>query len=349
MQIVSGQFLSDKRTGTYVEVDMFGLPADAVRRKWRTKIVPANGINPIYDDEPFLFKKVVLPELASLRIAAYEENGKVVGHRILPVVGLRPGYRHLSLRNESGQPLTLPTLFVHITVKDYVPDGLSDFADALANPIAYQSMIEKRSKQLMALTDEEENDLEVSNLDSKVASAVDNTHRKGSQMSDEKRPSGISQKDSIPSLSLNLSSIGSIKVSDPINGIVQKPQGFSACSSPAHPNARPLLRQDTYSIRLNQSARSLSDEAGNEKLLSLLESTEANLTTESLVKLKENNKVRKVVLKMEKEIQALKKKHEKLRDKEIYLIKQKEDKLILSQEKFKKDVKLGKKSLSIER
>lgn len=117
--------------------------------------MPANGINPIYDEEPFIFKKVVLPELASLRIAAYEEGGKMIGHRVLPVVGLRPGFRHVSLRNESGQPLLLPTLFVHVTVKDYIPDDLSELADALANPIAYQSMVEKRAKQLQALTGED--------------------------------------------------------------------------------------------------------------------------------------------------------------------------------------------------
>lgn len=44
--------------GTYVEVDMFGLPADTVRRKFRTKVVPGNGINPVYDEEPFVFRKV---------------------------------------------------------------------------------------------------------------------------------------------------------------------------------------------------------------------------------------------------------------------------------------------------
>lgn len=37
---------------------------------------------------------------------------------------------------------------------DYVPDGLSDFANALANPIKYQSELEKRSKQLSILTGE---------------------------------------------------------------------------------------------------------------------------------------------------------------------------------------------------
>ena len=340
--------MSDKRTGTYVEVDMFGLPADAVRRKWRTKIVAANGINPVYDDEPFVFKKVVLPELASLRIAAYEENGKFIGHRILPVVGLRPGYRHISLRNESGQPLTLPMHFVHITVKDYIPDGLSDFADALANPIAYQSMIEKRSKQLMALIDDEEIESEITSSDLKSTITCDTFGRKGPQLSDEKRSSSLNQKDSIPSLSLNLSSAATSKANDNINGVVQKSQVLSSCSSPAHPNARSLLRQDTYSIRLNQSSRSLSDEVGAEKPSYLLESSEAHLVADSLSKLKENNKVRKVIVKMEKEIQLLKKKHEKVRDKEIFLIQQKEGKLIISQEKSKKDVKLGKKSLSTE-
>ena len=32
------------------------------------------------------------------------------------------GYRHIKLRNESYQPLTLPTVFVDIVTKDYVPD-----------------------------------------------------------------------------------------------------------------------------------------------------------------------------------------------------------------------------------
>ena len=58
IQVISGQFLSDKKAGTYVEVDMFGLPADTVRKKFRTKTVPGNAINPVFDDPPFVFKKV---------------------------------------------------------------------------------------------------------------------------------------------------------------------------------------------------------------------------------------------------------------------------------------------------
>lgn len=52
-----------------------------------------------------------------MRITAYEEGGKFIGHRVLPVIGLCPGYRHVTLRTEMGQPLTLTTLFLCIVVK----------------------------------------------------------------------------------------------------------------------------------------------------------------------------------------------------------------------------------------
>ena len=58
LKVISGQWLSDKKVGTYVEVDMYGLPADTVRRKYKTKVVPNNTINPVYDEEAFEFKKV---------------------------------------------------------------------------------------------------------------------------------------------------------------------------------------------------------------------------------------------------------------------------------------------------
>ncbi|KMQ95644.1 1-phosphatidylinositol- -bisphosphate phosphodiesterase [Lasius niger] len=67
VQVIAGQFLSDKKVGTYVEVDMYGLPADTIKKEFRTRMVPANGLNPVYNEEPFLFRKVVLPDLAVLR------------------------------------------------------------------------------------------------------------------------------------------------------------------------------------------------------------------------------------------------------------------------------------------
>ena len=36
-----------------------------------------------------------------------------------------PGYRHISLRNELNQPQGLATIFVHLSVRDYVPDAFA--------------------------------------------------------------------------------------------------------------------------------------------------------------------------------------------------------------------------------
>lgn len=57
--MISGQFLSDKRVGTYVEVDLYGLPTDTVRKKFKTKIINSNGMNPVYDSDEFSFKRVM--------------------------------------------------------------------------------------------------------------------------------------------------------------------------------------------------------------------------------------------------------------------------------------------------
>uniref|UniRef100_A0A4W4FMP3 1-phosphatidylinositol 4,5-bisphosphate phosphodiesterase n=1 Tax=Electrophorus electricus TaxID=8005 RepID=A0A4W4FMP3_ELEEL len=155
VKIISGQFLSDKKVGTYVEVEMFGLPVDTKRKAFRTKTSPGNAVNTVWDEEPIVFKKVVLPTLASLRIAVYEDNGKMIGQRILPVYAIRPGYHYIGLRNEKNQTLTLPAVFVYIEVKDYVPDTFADVIEALSNPIRYINLMEQRASQLAALTQEE--------------------------------------------------------------------------------------------------------------------------------------------------------------------------------------------------
>lgn len=122
---------------------MYGLPTDTIRKEFRTKVVPANGLNPMYNEEPFCFRKVtflkiillhryylnvstkvVLPELAVLRIGVYNEEGKMLGQRILPFNDLQAGYRHISLKTEGNFPMSLPMLFCNIELKIYVPDGL---------------------------------------------------------------------------------------------------------------------------------------------------------------------------------------------------------------------------------
>ncbi|XP_071962625.1 1-phosphatidylinositol 4,5-bisphosphate phosphodiesterase beta-4-like isoform X2 [Antedon mediterranea] len=161
VRVISGQFLSDKRIGTYVEVDMYGLPTDTIRREHRTRVIPSNGLNPVYNEDPFVFRKVVLPDLAVLRFGVYEENGKLIGQRILPLDGLTAGYRHISLRTEGNFPLALPTIFCQIELKTYVPDGLGALVDALSDPMQFISLEEKRAQQMKSMGIEENDISEV--------------------------------------------------------------------------------------------------------------------------------------------------------------------------------------------
>ncbi|XP_014636051.1 PREDICTED: 1-phosphatidylinositol 4,5-bisphosphate phosphodiesterase beta-2 isoform X2 [Ceratotherium simum simum] len=120
--VISGQFLSERSVRTYVEVELFGLPGDP-KRRYRTKLSPStNSINPVWKEEPFVFEKILMPELASLRVAVMEEGSKFLGHRIIPINALNSGYHHLCLHSESNMPLTMPALFVFLEMKDYVPD-----------------------------------------------------------------------------------------------------------------------------------------------------------------------------------------------------------------------------------
>ena len=93
----------------------------------------------------------MLPELAVLRFGVYEDNGKLLGQRILPFNDLQAGYRHIALRTEGNFPMSLPMLFCNIDLKIYIPDGLSGFMDALSDPRAFLSAQEKRAEQLKAL------------------------------------------------------------------------------------------------------------------------------------------------------------------------------------------------------
>ena len=95
--------------------------------------------------------QIVLPELAVLRFAVYDDNNKMLGQRILPFEDLQAGYRHIALRTEGNFPMTLPMLFCKIELKVYIPDGLGGFMEALSDPRAYLSAQEKRAEQLKAI------------------------------------------------------------------------------------------------------------------------------------------------------------------------------------------------------
>ncbi|XP_014861577.1 PREDICTED: 1-phosphatidylinositol 4,5-bisphosphate phosphodiesterase beta-3-like isoform X1 [Poecilia mexicana] len=158
VRIISGQFLTDKKVGVYVEVNLFGLPRDT-KRRFKTRTSNGNSMDPVWEDGDFVFYKVILPSLASLRISAYEENGRFIGHRILPVSSLKRGYRYINLRTEFNQPLLMASLLVYIEAKDFVPNQHLEYIEALTNPIKHISQLEAREKMLAYLMEDSEDDM----------------------------------------------------------------------------------------------------------------------------------------------------------------------------------------------
>ncbi|KAH8241853.1 hypothetical protein KR026_007569 [Drosophila bipectinata] len=293
--VLSGQFLTDKRVNTFVEVDMYGLPADTVRKKFRTKTVRDNGMNPVYDEEPFVFKKVVLPELASIRIAAYEEGGKLIGHRVLPVIGLCPGYRHVNLRSEVGQPIALASLFLCVVVKDYVPDDLSNFAEALANPIKYQSELEKRDIQLSVLTDETD---AVANADEDLSKSFVFVQVGGQKK--ELRP--VESLATSPKHRASISAAAAMSVefreaADRPDGI----RGVGGGDDSASIVAPSIQHQHSLDQSVSTSIRQVESSQFDVDLV----------IAEPLEKILEHKSVKEKRLEMEKKLESLRKKHDK--------------------------------------
>uniref|UniRef100_F1KS80 1-phosphatidylinositol 4,5-bisphosphate phosphodiesterase n=2 Tax=Ascaris suum TaxID=6253 RepID=F1KS80_ASCSU len=146
LTVISAQMLSvlcDKRPSTYVEVNFYGHFRDLStfsKRKYRTRTVPDNGINPIYTNnfyqEEFKYEKIIFPTMASIRLAVFEDGGRLLGQCFLQVRSIQPGYRHVVLRNASNRPIGPVTLFVLFRVHDYVDKKSKNLVEALQNPIA---------------------------------------------------------------------------------------------------------------------------------------------------------------------------------------------------------------------
>lgn len=68
----------------------------------------------------------MFPDLAFVKFSVIDANNNnhVISQRVLPLKCLRPGYRHLRLRNTQNQPLELPTLFLYSKQQvEYIPSN----------------------------------------------------------------------------------------------------------------------------------------------------------------------------------------------------------------------------------
>uniref|UniRef100_A0A672RBZ3 Phosphoinositide phospholipase C n=1 Tax=Sinocyclocheilus grahami TaxID=75366 RepID=A0A672RBZ3_SINGR len=122
LTIVSGQNVcpGNSNGSPCVEVEVLGMPADSCH--FRTKPIHRNTLNPMWN-EHFQFH-VHFEDMAFLRIAVMENNSsQVTAQRILPLKTLKPGYRHLQLRNLHNECLEISSLFIFSRRTEESPTG----------------------------------------------------------------------------------------------------------------------------------------------------------------------------------------------------------------------------------
>ncbi|XP_058792410.1 1-phosphatidylinositol 4,5-bisphosphate phosphodiesterase epsilon-1-like [Phymastichus coffea] len=117
LSIISGQYVSPSNllTSTYVEAELVGIPIDCSKHK--TKVIQGNALNPIWN-EKFCFQ-VMFKDLAFLRFGIIDANSHhPIAQRVLPLKCLRPGYRHVRLRNMKNRSLALSTIFIYSRMEE---------------------------------------------------------------------------------------------------------------------------------------------------------------------------------------------------------------------------------------
>uniref|UniRef100_A0A8B9KGT5 Phosphoinositide phospholipase C n=1 Tax=Astyanax mexicanus TaxID=7994 RepID=A0A8B9KGT5_ASTMX len=111
LTVVSGQNVcpGNSSGSPCVEVEVLGLPVDTCH--FRTKPIHRNTLNPMWS-ENFSFQ-VHFEDMAFLRLAVVENNSsQMTAQRILPLKALKPGYRHVQLRNQHNESLEVSSLFL---------------------------------------------------------------------------------------------------------------------------------------------------------------------------------------------------------------------------------------------
>ncbi|CAF4966494.1 unnamed protein product, partial [Rotaria sp. Silwood1] len=118
--IISGQYLTQNvssTTNVYIEVELLGIPIDCMSRKTKPSI--KNSLNPIWQ-ETFIFQLFFM-ELSFVRFHVYDAGSNhLICQRVMPAKCLRPGYRHVRLRDPTNVPLELTTLFIYSKITETI-------------------------------------------------------------------------------------------------------------------------------------------------------------------------------------------------------------------------------------
>ena len=90
--------------------------------------------------------------MAAIRLAVLEDDGTLIGQCFLPVAYLRPGYRHLVLRNPMNLPVHSSSLFVYVRRSIDVDADDQKIVNRLTAPLSSQAREDKSSSSPLEIS-----------------------------------------------------------------------------------------------------------------------------------------------------------------------------------------------------
>ncbi|XP_067055342.1 inactive phospholipase C-like protein 1 [Acropora muricata] len=123
IKVISGQQFPKPKGSTakgevidpFITIEIFGIPADIAQE--RTRTVPHNGFNPVFD-ESFEFH-INFPDLALVRFVVQDDDfigDGFIGQYTIPMNCIQAGYRHVRLHSLQGEVHESATLFIHVII-----------------------------------------------------------------------------------------------------------------------------------------------------------------------------------------------------------------------------------------
>lgn len=115
----------------------------------------------------FFYFQILFADLAFIRFVVIDAStSHTVTQRVIPLKCLRPGYRHVRLRNSAGQPQELSTLFVYSKHEEELLETRNGSDLGLSVTSSKRMSIFSKVRELS----------EASKLDSKEVSNTDYSH-----------------------------------------------------------------------------------------------------------------------------------------------------------------------------
>uniref|UniRef100_A0A0N4ZE04 Phosphoinositide phospholipase C n=1 Tax=Parastrongyloides trichosuri TaxID=131310 RepID=A0A0N4ZE04_PARTI len=150
---------SNSDNNVTITADLYDLPVDSYRNKYKTSVGVKNGeLSTILLEDSrkvFIFSKIIKPEYAMIHLKLENKHGGELYQRFLAVHKVQPGYRHIILRNNANKSIGPVSLFVRISV-ELAKDNNSIMNELYSDPLKFTDYFYEEHEHLLKCNENDE-------------------------------------------------------------------------------------------------------------------------------------------------------------------------------------------------